>query len=111
MTFMRTTTSAIAALTLVACFSSQHFKVVKESVAGGELAIDKDDKVARPQADSYMKQRCGKDSTYVVTGEHLQNGAGTFRGGDSTWRIDYECHKPLASEIVDTPKTDAGWTP
>jgi hypothetical protein len=98
----------VVAVVLTACASSQHFKVVKESLVDGEISIDKDDQVARPQAESYMKQRCGKD-TYAITNEHRQAGAGTFRGGDSSWRIDYECRKSSAAEADTTP--DAGWKP
>ena len=93
---------------LAGCPSSQHFKIVKEEQSGGELSIDRDDKVARPQAESYMKQRCPHHK-YAVVSEHEQAGAGTFRGGDTSWRIDYECRKPEPGE--EEAPADAGWTP
>jgi|GEM_PF-4519 len=94
---------AMAALAPAGCAASG-FKVVKTSWNGGEVAIPKkDDAPARAQAEKYMNEQCPYG--YDVVREEGEPGAGTFRGGESSWRMAYECKKEPVKE--DVPRSRA----
>lgn len=64
---------------------------MKESATGGEVALEGDEKEARPQAEGYMRGRCGTPG-YQIVREGETPGAGSFRGANAGWRISYTCN-------------------
>jgi hypothetical protein len=100
----------IAAFGLIAGCAHGGYQVVKESATGGEVALEGKDEEARPQAEGYMRGRCGSPG-FVVVQEGQTKGAGSFRGADSAWRITYRCKEKEKSYEEDPPSpaaADAG---
>jgi hypothetical protein len=85
------------------------YKVIKEGAHGGEVALEGNEEESRPQAEGYMRGRCGSPG-FAVLQEGQVKGAGAFRGGDSAWRITYRCKEKEKSYAEDPPSAaaDAG---
>jgi hypothetical protein len=82
------------------------YHVVKESSNGGEVALDGNEEESRPQAEGYMRGRCGSPG-FAIVQEGKPQGAGSFRGADSAWRIAYRCKTKEKSYEEDPPSPAA----
>src|SRR4051812_40617819 len=96
----------VVALPLAAGCAHGGYKVIKESSNGGEVALEGNEEESRPQAEGYMRGRCGSPG-FAVVHEGQVKGAGAFRGGDSAWRIAYRCKEKEKSYAEDPPSAAA----
>lgn len=98
--FARSVAIAFAGAFVWSACAHAGYRVVKEEAHEGELAIAEKDDPGRSRAEAYIRHRCGRPG-YTIDHEGPPLGAGTFRGGDTSWRIAYRCNPvPLASQHV-----------